>query len=90
MGNENSESSAQAIIALTSLGIDPAKDYRFVKSDASGQKHSLVDALLSYKAPGGGFKHIHKESQANGMGTDQAMEALVALKRFEEGKSPLL
>ena len=89
MGNENSESSAQAIIALTSLGIDPAKDYRFVKSDASGQKHSLVDALLTYKVPGGGFKHIHKESQANGMGTDQAMEALVALKRFEEGKSPL-
>ena len=89
MGNENSESSAQVIIALTSLGMNPATDYRFSKNDAKGQKHSVVDALFTYKAPQGGYKHIHSENEANGMGTDQAMEALVAMKRFEEKKSPL-
>lgn len=89
MGAENSESSAQTIIALTSLGIDPSKDHRFVKSDANGRKQSVVDALLTYKAPQGGFKHVQTETSANGMGTDQAMEALVALKRFEEKKPAL-
>ena len=89
MGDENSESSAQTIIALASLGIDPSKDHRFVKSDASGKRQSVVDALLTYKAPQGGFKHVHDEASANGMGTDQAMEALVALKRFEEKKPAL-
>ena len=89
MGDENSESSAQTIIALTSLGIDPSKDHRFVKSDANGKRQSVVDALLTYKAPQGGFKHVQTETSANGMGTDQAMEALVALKRFEEKKPAL-
>ena len=87
--DENSESSAQVIIALTTLGIDPMNDYRFVKTDASGKKNSVVDALLTYKAPSGGYKHIHSETEANGMATDQAMEALIAVKRFQEGKPAL-
>ncbi len=82
--DENSESSAQVIIALTTLGIDPAKDERFIKNGKS-----VVDALLTYKAPAGGYKHIHSEQEANGMGTDQAMEALIAVKRFQEGKPAL-
>ncbi len=84
MGDENSESSAQVIIALTTLGIDPHRDERFIKNG-----NSVVDALLTYKAQDGGYKHIHSEATANAMGTDQAMEALIGLKRFYEGKNAL-
>ena len=89
MNAENSESSAQVIIALSALGIDPMTDTRFIKTDASGQQHSVVDAFLKFKSSDGGFKHVADEGQANGMGTDQALEALVAVKRFKEGKARL-
>lgn len=88
-GAENSESSAQVIIALTTLGIDPETDPRFVKTDVDGQKKSVVTALMTYRCEGGGFKHVHEEPTFNGMGTDQAVEALLALQRFRQGKSPL-
>ena len=42
-GSINSESIAQVIVALTSLGIDPHNDPRFVKNG-----NSVVDALLSF------------------------------------------
>ncbi|RUS47126.1 S-layer homology domain-containing protein [Cohnella sp. AR92] len=85
----NSESIAQVIVALTSLGIDPAADARFVKNG-----HSALEALLSFAAPEGGFYHVKTGGVANGgaspgntdaMATDQAMYALVAYERFAEG-----
>lgn len=87
--DENSESSAQVIIALATMGIDPDKDERFIKYDVNGRANSVVDALMTYKVPGSGFKHVHRETEPNPMATDQAMEALIALKRFRNGQSPL-
>lgn len=89
----NSESIAQVIVALTSLGIDPHTDPRFIKNG-----NSAIDALLSYAVPGGGFYHVKPGGKGNGgakpgevdpMATDQAMYALVAYDRFVKGQNRL-
>ncbi len=44
------KSCAQVVVALTSLGIDPAEDSRFIKNG-----NSVLDALLGYYVNGGGL-----------------------------------
>jgi S-layer homology domain. len=92
-GAANAESAAQVIVALTALGIDPQTDERFVKNG-----RSLLDALLSYSVPSGGFYHVKSGGAGNGgaqpgevdlMATDQAFYALAAYDRFKSGNSRL-
>lgn len=83
-GSINSESCAQVVVALTSLGIDPAEDSRFIKNG-----NSVLDALLGYYVNGGGFKHTDGESEINAMATEQGFYALVSYSRMIEGKSSL-
>ena len=83
-GSINSESVAQVIVALTALGIDPAKDTRFIK----GEGNWLISAIMEFYVKGGGFKHV-LDQELNGMATDQGMYALVAYDRFVDGKSSL-
>jgi hypothetical protein len=80
-GTENSESIAQVIICLTTLGINPYTDSRFIKNG-----NSLVDALLSYSVQGGGFSH-EINGKYNQMASEQCYLALVALDRFVKGKN---
>ena len=75
---ENSESIAQVIVALCALGIDPAKDERFVT--ASGK--TLLDGILKFRTSDGGFGHT-LNTGFNSMANDQATYALVAYWRFE-------
>ena len=83
-GTVNSESCAQVIVALTTWGINPDTDSRFVKNGKS-----VVDALLAhYLEDEGAFEHVI-DSGANGMATDQACYALVAYNRFMNGKTSL-
>lgn len=84
-GTENSESIAQTIIALTSLGIDPATDTRFIKYDADANPHTMLEALSKYFVQGGGFKHI-LSGERDGIATDQGAEGFIAYRRFTEGK----
>ena len=83
-GSENSESSAQVIIALTALGIDPEKDARFVKNGKSA-----LDALCSFAVDGGGFKHIAADTAPDAVATQQGFCALVSYQRFINGSSSL-
>ncbi len=78
-----SESSAQVIVALTALGIDPHTDVRFVKNGCSP-----VDALCGYYVTGGGFRHV-ADGERNGMATEQGYYALAAYDRFRNGKTGL-
>ncbi|GKX28015.1 hypothetical protein SH1V18_04950 [Vallitalea longa] len=78
-----SETISQIIVALTSLGINPHTDSRFVKND-----NSLITALLTYIDSTGGFKHVLDEN-VDGMATDQGLYALVAYDRLVEGKNTL-
>lgn len=81
-GASSAESSAQAIIALCTLGID-LEDSRFVKDG-----NSLLDHLLTFQLADGGFCHT-ADGAYNAMATEQAMRALVAVQRAEAGESAL-
>ncbi|WP_068775743.1 S-layer homology domain-containing protein [Paenibacillus sp. FJAT-26967] len=78
-GTENSESVSQAIIGLTSYGIDPTSD-RFKKNGIS-----LLDNLISYRQSDGGFAHT-LSGKTNGMATEQAYMALIAYDLFTKGE----
>lgn len=83
-GTVNSESCAQVIVALTTWGINPDTDSRFVKNGKS-----VVDALLAhYLEDESAFEHVIG-SGANDIATDQACYALVAYDRFVKGKAAL-
>ena len=67
-GTANAESVAQVIVALTSLGIDPASDGRFIKNG-----YSTLDALATFYNDKGGFKHSQSDTtSSNGLATEQA------------------
>lgn len=82
-GSATSESCAQVVVALASLGIDPASDERFAKAGGS-----VLDALCAFAVPGGGFKHV-ADGEVNGMATEQGFYALVAYERLLSGKTSL-
>jgi hypothetical protein len=76
---ESSESLVQVLIALTSLGIDPVKDSRFVKNGKSA-----VARLLEFRQPDGQFSHV-AAGKADGMSTFYALLGLTAVERWMDG-----
>ncbi len=81
-GSKTVESTAQAIVALTTLGIS-IDDERFTKNEKTA-----YDALMSFSAGNGSFSHT-VGGEADMLATEQALYALVALERAERGKKPL-
>ncbi len=81
---ESTESYAQFIVALTSLGIDPATDERFVKNDST-----VLDILAEYYVEGQGFISSSSYAVVNAMSTEQAFYAMVAYNRFVDGMNSL-
>ena len=80
----NSESTAQVIVAVTSLGLD-ISDSRFVKNG-----HTLADGLLQYYVKGAGFTHTAQAGGGNDqMSSEQGLYALAALQRAAGGQTPL-
>lgn len=82
-GTENLESTAQIVIALCALGIDPAGDERFVKSGVS-----VLDALLAYRLADGSFAHV-PGGEYSESATAQAFLALTAYQRLLAGKGSI-
>lgn len=80
----NSESSAQVLTALTSIGIDPLEDTRFIKNG-----NTVIDAFCNYYVEGGGFKHIASNTKLDGMATEQGYYALASYYRMTDGKTSL-
>lgn len=78
-GATSAEGSAQVIIALCALGIDPRTDSRFVKEGGNA-----LDGLLLYQTVSGGFCHTQTE-QDTLLATEQAGLALCAISRMDEG-----
>lgn len=82
ISESNAESTAQVVLALCSLGINPETDDRFVKRGCSA-----IDALLSfYDEQTSSFCHV---SEPDGMATEQALYALTAYDRLIKGKTGL-
>ena len=81
---DNVESISQVVVALCSLGINPAQDQRFITS--SGK--TLLDGMLRFRVSDGGFCHV-MDGGWNSMATDQATYALVSYWRLENGMRAL-
>lgn len=82
-GKRTAETVAQVMIALTSLGLDPDGEERFIKSG-----RTLGDVLLSFRT-NGGFCHEAGDGKTNAIATEQAYLAMTAYFRLKEGKKPL-
>ena len=82
-GVVNCESVSQVIVCLSSLGINPNTDKRFI---CDGK--TLIDVLLGFSLGGGGFAH-QKGGDYNQMATEQGFYALVSYKRLLSKKTPL-
>ena len=78
---ESSEVTSYVIMALSKLGIE-MDDKRFNKDS------SLLDNLEGYRA-GDGYAHIKSNLEYNRMATEQALLALCAADRLQNGKTAL-
>lgn len=78
-GQENCESSAQVIVALSSLGIDAVTDERFIKNGIS-----VMDAMLQYRLNDGSFAHLPGDANANDTACVQVYQALNAYQHLGE------
>lgn len=76
-GVDNSESTAQVLMALCALDIDFRNDTRFIKNG-----ESVYDALITYITEEGGFSHT-QGGPADSMATVQALGALVCAEKYE-------
>ncbi|MGI6077965.1 MAG: hypothetical protein ACOYCB_07370 [Fastidiosipilaceae bacterium] len=92
-GQSNSECTAQVMVALCSLGIDPVNDPRFIKNG-----NSVLDGLLSFLVDDGGVTHSYETDdenpaavagESNSMASEQTLYALCALYRFRTGQRHL-
>ena len=75
MGIENCESTAQALIAFTAVGL----------SEEDSRVSRALSALLGYRREDGGFAHL-PDGATNSLATVQAIEALTALSLSEGGE----
>ncbi len=81
-GSVSSESCAQVLVALATLGI-AVDDARFVKNG-----NSVLDALLTFANNDGSFRHT-LDGESDLLATEQAFYALVAALRAQNGQNAL-
>ena len=83
MGQENCESAAQVLTALSCLGIDQSADSRFIKNG-----RTVLDAMTAYRNADGSFAHT-VGGGFNESATQQAFYALRAYLRLMNGQGSL-
>lgn len=81
-GAPNAESTAQVLVAMATFGI-PLEYVDYVKED-----NTILDGLFSFQLADGSFEHI-KGGGSHQMATEQALYAMTALKRMQDGKASL-
>ena len=82
-GVNNPESTAQVLVALSSLGIDCEGDSRFIKNG-----NTLFDAIALYRLSDGSFCHKQGGS-SNASATVQVFYSMVSYLRMKNGQSSL-
>ena len=83
-GDDNAESTAQVLVALSAAGIDCAEDERFIKNGKT-----IPDILDSFKVSAGQYSHA-LGGDANPSATIQTLYSLISYKMFQEGRGSLL
>lgn len=81
---ENAESTAQVLLALSTLGVDWQNDSRFVKNGTN-----LYEALAAYQTEDGGIRHLPGDENADTTASVQALYTIAALIRAEHGQDTL-
>ena len=79
----SSESTAQVLVALCAMGIDPTADARFAKNS-----FHVLDGLLTFYT-GTAFKHQASDATVDQMATEQSYYALTAYMRLVGGQTAL-
>ena len=79
----SSESTAQVLVALCAMGIDPTADARFAKNS-----FQVLDGLLTFYT-GTAFKHQASDATVDQMATEQSYYALTAYMRLVGGQTAL-
>ena len=79
----SSESTAQVLVALCTMGIDPTADVRFAKNS-----FHVLDGLLTFYT-GTAFKHQASDATVDQMATEQSYYALTAYMRLVGGQTAL-
>lgn len=84
-GTQNACSTAQVLTALTSLGIDPLTDSRFVKNG-----YTILQGLGDFYINGSGFRYDFSSTEADlPFSTVQGAYALTSYQRFVKGENRL-
>lgn len=78
---KSAESNAQVLVCLSSLGIDAAKDERFIKNS-----HTIFDAIATYEIGDGSYAHING-GDSDSMATEQVLYSLVAYTLLESSET---
>ncbi|MFR7819665.1 DUF4430 domain-containing protein [Candidatus Pseudoruminococcus sp.] len=80
-GTSNAESTAQVLLALSTMKINCNTDSRFIKNG-----NTVYDGLLKYHNSDGSFSHTYG-GDSNQLATVQALYATISLWRLENGKT---
>lgn len=81
-GKPNSNSTAQVILALTSLGINPAEDSRFCQNGKN-----LITALQSFYCGNGMYGWDSPADTENFLASEQSVQAMIAYNRLLNGQT---
>ena len=79
-GGDSSESTAQVVIGLAAVDIDPTG------SDFTKNKDNLITHLLQFQQKDGGFSHLQSDHVSNAIATAQDLVALTAYQNYLNGK----
>ena len=80
-GMNNCEATAEVIMMLVQLGLDPLTDERFIKDG-----NTLADALMLWYLGKGQFMHDSKLKEYDALATEKALMALDALMLSQAGR----
>ena len=79
-GYGNAEATAQVLLALTCLGIDPTS----VEAGFGTSDFNMITNLMKYQNEDGGFSHLTNDNKSQEMSTGQVLQALQA---YRSGKN---
>lgn len=82
-GSDNANSTAMALIALCSMGIDPMTDTRFIKAG-----NTAIDGLMVFALEDNTGFWYNKSTTINAGATEQAFRAIAAYKNFTAQNKP--
>lgn len=84
-GTANSMTTAQILMALTSININPITDSRFITKSGN----TILDGLFAYSLEDGGFRYslAENDNKYSGFASEQVLQSLVACLRFVRGQT---